>query len=636
MCGIVGIYHYGRSEGVDPARLKAMNDRIVHRGPDDEGAWVDGKIGLGMRRLSIIDLSGGHQPMTNEDGSLWIVFNGEIYNFQSLREELIAKGHPFKTHSDTEAILHLYEEHGVDCVKRLRGMFAFSLWDKKRKRLLLARDRIGKKPLVYALGDGRLAWASELEALTSLPDLPREIDPAAVDLFLGLQYIPSPLTIYQSVRKLPPAHRLVFENGQARVERYWDLPYDEPPLPMDLEEAKQAIRDKIKESTKLRMISDVPLGAFLSGGVDSSVVVAMMAGLSDRPVKTFSIGFEEEAFSELPFAREVAQRYSTDHTEFVVKPEMADVLPLLARHYGEPYADQSALPTYYVSKETRKHVTVALNGDGGDENFAGYLRYAAMKGSRYLDLIPAPAKRLGLRLAEQLPEGHAPYDYGWRIKRLMRSVVLGDPPARYFKMIGYFSDEEKAAMYAPSFKALLNGDSRRTLSYFDSLFRKGEELDFVNRLLLVDFSSYLPDCLMVKVDIASMANSLEGRSPLLDHELVEMVFRMPGAWKLKGVRGMKWIFKEAMKPYLPPSIYRRGKMGFGIPLGPWFRGRLKEYWRDHVLGADALSRGYFEKAVLQRYFDEHQSGKRDHGYRMWALLMLELWHQQCAPGSRVA
>jgi asparagine synthase (glutamine-hydrolysing) len=635
MCGIVGIYHYGRSDGVDPALLGKMNDRIIHRGPDEDGSWVDGRIGLAMRRLSIIDLSSGHQPMTNEDGSLWIVFNGEIYNFQSLREELIAKGHPFKTHSDTEAILHLYEELGVDCVKRLRGMFAFALWDKKRERLLLARDRIGKKPLVYALGDGRLAWASELQALRALPDLSSEIEPAAVDLFLTLQYVPSPMTAFQSIRKLPPAHRLVFEKGHARVERYWDLPYDQPAIAMDVEEAKTAIRDKVKESTKLRMISDVPLGAFLSGGIDSSAVVAMMSEFSERPVKTFSIGFEEDKFSELPFAREVAKRYSTDHTEFIVKPEMAEVLPLLARHYGEPYADPSALPTYYVSRETRKHVTVALNGDGGDENFAGYVRYSAMKGARLFDVAPAPLRRALLRGAQLLPDGHAPHALGWKIKRLMRSVVAADEAARYCRMIGFFGEEDKAELYSGPFKAQLNGGAGRATGYLDALFRKGQGLDYVNRLLLVDFSSYLPECLMVKVDIASMANSLEGRSPLLDHELVELVFRMPGSWKLKGLRGTKWIFKEAMKPYLPPSIYRRGKMGFGIPLGPWFRGKLKEYWREHVLGSEALARGYFDEKALRRLFDEHVSGARDHGYRMWGLLMLELWHEQCLPSARI-
>jgi asparagine synthase (glutamine-hydrolysing) len=563
--------------------------------------------------------------MTNEDQSLWLVFNGEIYNFRELRQELMAKGHPFKTSSDTETILHLYEEMGPDCVQRLRGMFAFSLWDKRRNRLLLARDRVGKKPLVYSLKNGRLAWASEIRPLLQLPDISRELDFQALDLYLGLQYIPSPWTIYKDIRKLPPGHRMIVENGQIRVERYWNLPLDKPALSLSFQEAKEAIREKLKESTRLRMIADVPLGVFLSGGVDSSVVAALMSELSDRPVKTFSIGFEEQEFSELDYAREVAQRYGTQHTEFIVKPEMADVLPLLARHYGEPFGDSSALATYYVSRETRRHVTVALNGDGGDENFAGYRRYTAMKAARYFGCLPRPL-RAGLRhgMDKMSQKTFSPV-LANRIRRFAECTFQPDRVSQYFNLLGYFTEEEKRALYTPGFMA--NVKAGESLRYLDKHFQAAESQDFVNRMLYVDFYTYLPECLMVKVDIATMANSLEGRSPLLDHELLELVFQLPGDWKLKGLTGLKWIFRQAMREDLPPRVYRREKMGFGIPLGPWFRGKLKEYWQDHVLSSQALARGYFQKNFLDQLFEEHVSRRRDHGYKLWILLMLELWHQ---------
>lgn len=628
MCGICGvIYPDGRS--IDAARLKAANDLIAHRGPDDEGFHIENGVGLAMRRLSIIDLNTGHQPLSYSGESLWIVFNGEIYNFQELRRELESEGLRFKTQSDTEVIVALYLKMGDACLSRLRGMFAFALWDKNKKRLLVARDRIGKKPLVYSEGPGFFAFASELRCLFALEGVSREINCEAADLFLSLQYIPSPHTIYSAIKKLPPAHKLVYQNGRATVEPYWEFPLKSSPVSSSVEEAKILIRDKLRESVKLRMISEVPLGAFLSGGIDSSVIVALMSSESPRPVKTFSIGFDEKEFSELPFARQVAERYGCDHTEFVVKPQMAEILPKLAWHYGEPYADPSALPSYYVSRETRRFVTVALNGDGGDENFAGYARYFAMKLGRTFDRLPQSGKLALKSLAERLPEYDAPYGFFWRLKRFLRSAVFNDLSARHLKMAGFFSEEDKIGLYSADFLSRLKDKRGEALRYFADFLGRAKSEDFVNRLLYLDFKTYLPECLMAKVDIASMANSLEARSPLLDHEFVELVFRMKGDWKLRGLRGHKWIFKEAFKDKLPPDILKRKKMGFGIPLGSWFRGPLKSFWESHVLSPEALKRGYFEPTALARLWDEHQLGRRDHGYRLWALLMLELWHQEC-------
>jgi asparagine synthase (glutamine-hydrolysing) len=632
MCGIVGIVHSASGQ-VDRSLLQKANDLITHRGPDDEGLFVDDHCGLGMRRLAIIDVAHGQQPITSEDDSAVIVFNGEIYNFQELREEL--SDYPFKTRSDTEVILALYRKLGPDCIKKLRGMFAIAIWDKKRKRLLLTRDRVGKKPLCYTLQRGALAFASELRSLLVWPGVEKEINPKAIDMFLSLQYIPSPHSIYKGVFKLPPAHMLLFEKGVVRIERYWDLPLGEEPVTKDPVEAQQIIRDKLKEATKMRLISEVPLGAFLSGGIDSSVIVALMAELSEKPVRTFSIGFNEQEFSETHFARQVAERYGTDHQEFIVTPNMADVLPKLAWHYGEPYADASALPSYYVSRETRRHVTVALNGDGGDENFGGYVRYFAMKAARYFDLIPYPMRRAMQWGAEFLPEKNAPVSFLWRAKRFMRSAVFTDLARRHLKMVCFFSEEDKKGLYTKSMLHAMGQDEDRDRAdaerYIAAAMERAKGEDFVNRMLYTDFATYLPEDLMTKIDIATMAVSLEGRSPFLDHEFMETVFRMPGEWKLKGLKGHKWILKEAFRDKLPDSIMRRGKMGFGIPIGPWFRGELKDFWHDNVLSSASLSRGYFERDMLRNMWDEHQTGSRDHGYRMWALLMLELWHQQYLP-----
>jgi len=635
MCGIVGIYNYGSGLPVTREALKAMNDLIVHRGPDDEGYFTHENVGLAMRRLSIIDISTGHQPISNEDDTLHIVFNGEIYNFQELRQGLLARGHKFKTKSDTEVILHLYEEKGEDFPKELRGMFAVAIWDKRKKRLTLARDRMGKKPLYYAVTPSFIAFASELRALLAVPGLPRDIDLKAVDTYLTLQYIPSPMSVFKAARKLEPASTLVFEDGKLETKKYWNLPLGERKLDgTPVEELKERLRAELAEAVKIRLISEVPLGAFLSGGIDSSVIVALMAKASAEPVKTFSIGFKEAEFSELGYAKQVAEMYGTKHTEFLVEANMASVLEKLAWHYSEPYADSSALPSYFVSRETRKEVTVALNGDGGDENFGGYIRYQAMKVAGYFTAMPDWAKKAALGAMEPFPEKTAPFNTVWRLRKFLQAVSQRDLAMTYLSTVSYFKTDEKERLLSPAFVNALGRDINYPERYISRLFNEGQG-SLTEKIMYTDLRSYLPECLMTKMDIASMANSLETRSPILDHKVVEFAHLLPDNMKLRGFTGTKWILKEAFKDMLPRRIYKRGKMGFGIPLGPWFRGELKDYWAGACLSQKALDRNYFKREELYRLWDEHQRGARDHGYRLWALLMLELWHRQFAPDFKL-
>lgn len=635
MCGICGQYNYATGAGVSREELEKMNGLIVHRGPDDCGFYQDGGVGLAMRRLSIIDLSGGHQPMSNEDGSVWIVLNGEIYNFQKLRDELLAKGHRFKTKSDTETIVHLYEETGLDFPKYLRGMFAAAIWDARRKRLVLARDRVGKKPLFYAANGSSIAFASELRPLTTVSWLDRELDLSAVDSFLTLQYIPSPLSIFKGIRKLEPASIMTVEDGKVKSEKYWDLPLSAEKLDyLPTDEIKKRLYDELLEATKIRLISEVPLGAFLSGGIDSSIVTALMARSSAEPVKTFSIGFREAEFSELDYARQVAKMYGTKHTEFIVEADMASVLEKLVAHYGEPYADASALPSYFVSRETRKAVTVALNGDGGDECFGGYLRYVAMKLDSYWHHVPDGAKRAMLAATGLFPK-RAPYSVFWRAEKFIKASLQQELPYRYLSTVSFFGPNDKDGLFSAAYQNALGRNLGCGERYITELFKIPAGQDLINKLIYVDFRSYLPECLMTKMDIASMANSLETRSPFLDQKVIEFAYTLPGSLKLRGINGTKWILKETFKDMLPPEIYKRGKMGFGIPLGPWFKGELKERWADTCLSQKALSRGYFNPEYLHRMWDAHQKGQRDHGYHLWALLMLELWHQQFAPDFKL-
>jgi asparagine synthase (glutamine-hydrolysing) len=630
MCGIAGIVDT-RGRPVEPGLVERLCDVLAHRGPDDERYYRDGPAALGHRRLSILDLAGGSQPLSNEDGTVWVTFNGEIYNFRELRARLEGLGHRFATHSDTEVIVHAYEQYGPQSVKELRGMFAFALWDRSRQTLVLARDRVGKKPLFYADVDGQMVFASELQALLQHSGLARDLDWAALDDYLTYGYVPAPQTIFRGIHKLPPAHWLTLRlrpsgRSEVHVERYWHLAY-KPKLTLTEAEAAEQLLNVLGEAVRLRMIADVPLGALLSGGIDSSMVVALMSRLSDRPVKTFSIGFEDQEFNELPHARLVAERCATDHHELVVRPKALEVLPTLVRHYGEPYADSSAIPSYYVAKLTREQVKVALNGDGGDECFAGYERYAGgLVADRY-GRVPAAVRRLAIEpLSRLIPAG------GSRRSRLRQArrflEVAGQPaPQRYLRWIGYVPTAEKALLYSSDFKEQLAGHQAESwlLEMWETLTADG--LGSLDRMLALDIESYLPYDLLVKMDIATMANSLEARSPLLDHEVMEFCARLPESYKLRGMH-LKYLLKKAGAGLLPPETLARRKMGFGVPVGNWMRGELRPWAEDLLLSPRALKRGYFQPEALRQVVDAHLEGREDRSFQLWALLWLELWHQE--------
>ncbi len=599
-----------------------MTKAILHRGPDSDGFYTDSGIGLGVRRLAIIDVQGGDQPISNEDESLWIVFNGESHNFPELYADLVKRGHEFRTRSDTECILHLYEEYGDDCVHYLRGQAAFALWDGRQRRLLLARDRLGKKPLYYTMHNGTLYFASELSALlAALPHKP-EIDLEAIDLYLSLQYIPDPLTAYQGIYKLPPAHRLVWQHGRAKLERYWDYTY-QPKHNASEEELIAQLRALLKESVKMRLISEVPLGAHLSGGLDSSIIVALMAELSDAPVKTFSVGFEEEAFSELEYARAVAQKYSTDHHEFILKyGDIPSTLEKIIYHFGEPFADSSAIPLYHISKMTRQHVTVAINGDGGDEDFAGYQRYwldplanTYLRAPRFLtrELVPSIARLLPDN--SDRPVGQS---FVNGLKRLHQLPEI-DARASILRWGSYFSPRQRAQLWKPEFK--FSPDNAQTLlaNKFDSV-----DGSFLDKTLYTDLHMYLPGDLLVKADRMTMSASIEGRSPFLDHKLVEWSARVPDHLKVRGRSG-KYLLKKAFAQYLPENVRKHHKQGFGIPVGAWFRGPLYD-WAKQLLTENGNSLNqWFDRSTMNSMLEEHRAGRVDHGKRIYALTMLALW-----------
>ena len=598
---------------------------IVHRGPDDDGFFIDGGAALGMRRLSIIDVAGGQQPIHNEDRTKWIVFNGEIYNYQEIRADLEKRGHQFYTKSDTEAVVHLYDEYGVDCVQHLRGMFAFAIWDSREKSLFLARDRVGKKPLLYShQANGDLIFGSEFQALLKHPQVSREVDLAAIDSYLSFLCVPAPQTAFKSIRKLEPGHWLRWSSGEIKTKRYW-LPDFSKKIRISEEEAIQETTRILRESTRLRMISEVPLGAFLSGGVDSSIVVALMAQESSQPVKTFSIGFEEQDFSELKYARKVAEHIGAEYNEFIVNPDAMEVLPTLVQHYGEPYADSSAIPTYYVARETRKHVTVALNGDGGDESFAGYERYAAMKLAEKYQRIPAAirgsiiAKSVNLLPSSELKRS--------RIRDLKRFLTAAELPksSRYLRWVSAFDIAAKQELYTSEFAAsVADEDSTRLL---DGWFSKANGSGILDEALLTDQMTYLPNDLLVKVDIASMANSLEARSPFLDHKLIEFAASLPPEMKMRSFE-TKSLLKKVAARLVPPEVVYRRKMGFGVPIGKWFRNEMKDFLREVLLSERSLSRGMIKPEAIQRYVREHVDGEREHSFQLWAFLMLELWYRQ--------
>jgi len=601
-----------------------MTNAIIHRGPDSDGFHLEPGIGLGVRRLAIIDVEGGDQPITNEDGSLWIVFNGESHNFPDLYADLVRRGHEFRTRSDTECILHLYEEYGDDCVKHLRGQAAFALWDNKKRRLLLARDRMGKKPLYYTVKNGTLYFGSELSAiLSALSDKP-EVNLEAIDLYLSLQYIPDPFTAYQDIHKLPPAHTLVWQNGHIKLECYWDFTY-QPKHTATEQELIEELRVRLKDAVRMRLISEVPLGAHLSGGIDSSIIVALMAELSDSPVKTFSVGFEEEAFSELEYARAVAQKYSTDHHEFILKyGDIPSTLEEITCHFGEPFADPSALPLYHLSKLTKEHVTVALNGDGGDEDFAGYPRYwldgyanAYTRAPHFLtrQLIPSITRRLPDR--SDLPAGHSLINGLKRLEQLSEF----DSRASILRWGSYFSARQRAQLWKQEHWQTFNANNAQSLltERFDST-----EGSFLDKTLSVDLHNYLSGDLLVKADRMTMAASLEGRSPFLDHEMVEWSARVPDQFKVRSRSG-KYLLKKAFESYLPENVRKHRKQGFGIPVSAWFRGPLYD-WATELLVANGNGLNqWFDRNAIKSLLVEHRAGRVDHGKRIYALSMLALW-----------
>src|SRR2546423_1513914 len=623
MCGITGIV---RSDGaqIDRDLLARMNDAIRHRGPDDDGYYFGEGVGLAMRRLAIIDLAHGQQPIHNADSTAWIVFNGEIYNYQELRKDLEARGHRFYTDSDTEAIVHAYDEHGTDCPKYLRGMFAFAIWDERAKSLFLARDRVGKKPLLYAQANGQLIFGSEFMALLQHPDVSRNVNYEAIHHYLSFICVPAPLTAYQSISKLQPGHSLLWKNGEIKLERYWQLDFSNK-ISISEEEAGERVVDLLRDAVRVRLMSEVQLGAFLSGGIDSSAIVALMAQESSEKVKTFSIGFEEQDFSELHHARRVAEYVGAEHHEFIVRPDAMEILPTLVEHYGEPFADSSAIPSYYVSRETRKYVTVALNGDGGDECFAGYERYAAMNlAQRYADLPGKLRDGLISNVVAALPGFDARQNPLRKVKRFIAAASL-PPVERYFRWISAFDEAGKKDLYSESFRH--ETANFRATSILEPWFAKANGAGIIDAALLTDTMTYLPNDLLVKMDIASMAVSLEARSPFLDHHLMEFAASLPENLKLRGLK-TKYLLKRVLKRLVPQENLTRRKMGFGVPIGAWFRGSMQPLLRESLLSERALKRGLFKPDAVRALVEQHVAQQVDHSHRLWSLLMLELWFQR--------
>ena len=625
MCGIAGIVHVDRGHPVDRALIERMTDSIFHRGPDAGGCHMGAGMALGHRRLSIIDVAGGDQPIFNEDRTIAVILNGEIYNFEPLRAELEALGHRFGTRSDTEAIVHAYEEFGPECVARLRGMFAFALWDEPRRRLMLARDRVGKKPLYYRqTGDG-LAFGSELKALLQDPSMKRSVNVRALHDYFSLGAVSGPETVFEEVAQLPPAHYLVWERGAVTVREYWNVPAPAHQAERTEAETLERLDAVFTEAVRVRLMSEVPLGAFLSGGVDSTAVVEAMARLSGRPVVTTSVGFAERAFSEVEHARAVAQVVKSDHAEVMVRPQAAEILPRLVWHLDEPLADSSALPTYYVSKAARERVTVALSGDGGDEVFAGYQRRYGLNAMevRLRRALPEWVRRGIVR-----PLGQAYPRAEWLPRPLRARYVLqnlGTTFERaYFSDVSLLRDEEQRRLLAPEFVRALDGHD--SFTGFARHFDRVRGWDPLSQLLYVDLKTWLANDILVKVDRMSMANSLEVRSPLLDHEVIEFAATVPSDLKYRG-RVSKYLLKRHLERRVPASVVHRPKQGFSIPLARWLRGELREMATELLFSARARGRGLVRPERVQGLWDEHQREERNHGAAIWALMVLELWHR---------
>lgn len=619
MCGITGIINFNRELDVNPLVIKRMTDSISHRGPDDEGFFIHRNIGFGFRRLSIIDLKGGHQPMPNENNSLHIVFNGEIYNYLENREILLKKGRHFRTETDTEVILHLYEEYGENCLQHLRGMFAFAIWDNNKQQLFCARDRFGIKPFYYYQDHTKLVFGSEIKSILKCEGIDKTLSYDALDSYFAFGYITSDLSIYRNIRKLQPGHFLILsfkDKLSIGIKKYWEICFD-PDYSKTEKQWVEEIEDCFSESVKLHMISDVPFGAFLSGGIDSSSVVAMMAKNSNLPIKTFSIGFKEQKYNELIFAREVAKKYNCEHHEQIIEPESISILPQLVRTYDEPFADTSAIPTYYVSKFAREHVTVALSGDGGDELFAGYYMYKYFNNINRYNL---PFPRINGLI--------------WgNINKLIPQQIAG-------KGLTYFLSKNKNYLGAylcmwtkeERQKLILDDGSARIFTSASELYKiriliKGIKNNFISNLQNLDLQTYLVDDILTKVDRASMMNSLEVRVPLLDHKFAELSFKIPWNLKYNG-KTQKYIFKQTMSPYLPKNILNHSKQGFGVPLSVWFKNDLKEYVNDTILSKNSLLSANLDINFIKYTIQHNQDGMRDFSTRIWSLLFFEEWLKQ--------
>lgn len=630
MCGITGFVNADLARPADGAVVRRMCDVIRHRGPDDEGYLVEGPVALGMRRLSIIDLAGGKQPISNEDGSVTVVFNGEIYNYRELRAELTAKGHRFTTQSDTEVLAHLYEEEGEGLLKRLNAMVGMALWDAKRRRLLLARDRMGKKPLHWTLTHEGLVFGSELKALLQHPSVVPEIDPLSVAKYLIHEYVPAPRTIYRGIHKLLPGHFLIYERGDVHTAPYWDIPVPDPtlPAPAGPERLAEHLRELIDDAVRCRLISDVPLGVFLSGGIDSSTVVAAMTRAKAREVKTFSVAFRDPTFDESRFFRSIANAFGATHTEQVLEPEkMMELIPHVAGFLDEPMADASILPTYLLSRFTREHVAVALGGDGGDELFAGYPTYQASRLADWYGKLPGPLRRWIVEpMIRRMRVSTDNISLDFKLKKFIAGLGAS-PEVRNVLWLGSFDVAGARSMLAPQIWEHVREDE--LFSEIETYATQAARTDPLSRLLYIDQKMYLQDDILVKVDRASMACSLEVRAPLLDVRLVEWICRLPSSLKLNGMT-TKFLLKKAVAPWLPSDVVHRPKKGFGVPLAKWIRGPLTKFTRELFDPKKLASEGLLNPTAVNGLLDRHLAGLQDNRKPLWTLMMLQLWHERWA------
>ena len=622
MCGICGVISFEPNRLVDRFLLKRMNDSIRHRGPDDEGYYQDAQASLAMRRLSIIDLHTGQQPISNESGDVWVVYNGEIYNFKDVRAELECRGHVFKTQTDTEVIVHAYEEYGDDCVKHFNGMFAIAIWDAHKRRLILIRDRMGIKPLYYWAGQDKLVFASELKALILHPDVPRQTNLAALDIFLTLEYVPAPHTIYESIFKLLPGHTLTVEDGELNIRQYWDVPYQ--PVNHSEAECVEVLSSLINEAVKIRLMSDVPLGAFLSGGIDSSTVVGYMSQNMSEPVQTFSIGFEDDTYNEVPYANAVAKHFGTNHHVEVLKPDIAGLVEQLVLHHDEPFADTSIFPTYLVSKLARQQVKVVLSGDGGDELFAGYDTYLADKLDRYYGRLPGTLRQQVLpRVANWLPPQSVKKGLINMVKRMIEGGAL-NPALQHTRWMMFLNSSEKNMLYRSDLREILNDNL--TADYLGGYFEQANRFDRLAQQQYVDVKTYLADDILTKVDRMSMAVSIEARVPLLDYHIVEFAMNLPPHMKLNGSR-TKAILRKAVRNLVPNLILEKPKQGFSIPMKHWLRTSLKPMMLD-LLSKDSIhTHGYFDHQIVSTWIKEHLDGHVNHSHRLWSLMVFETWRR---------